>query len=263
MQDYLREIEGTLARKNERKSTLLYQLAKHNAEQERLLRLGVRSLPTNPHDVSDVKVVKYVLFKLKRDLADKIARLRDPQLLSIETHGELVVRSKNDEVNHLIARKNPWERRLAALTGKSYKMTSSKKLYFGCAKELPEAQADMDKGESGHTEDALDESDSDSDSESSDTQSSEGLSSYSNNTYLKQLASSESEIFLSEVEKKAELSLRVEYEQNNGGMSLKRGREDNSVYFVDVDLPSEDDFRRGLLDAKREMLQKRLQALKK
>ncbi|RNF08702.1 pre-mRNA-splicing factor ISY1 [Trypanosoma rangeli] len=263
MQDYLREIEGTLARKKERKSTLLYQLSKHNAEQERLLRLGVRSLPTNPHDVSDVKVVKYVLFKLNRDLADKIARLRDPQLLSIETHGEVVVRSKNDEVNHLIARKNPWERRLAALTGKGHKMTSSRKLYFGCAKELPEAQVDMDKGVNGYTVDALDEPESESESESSDSQSSQGLSSYSSNAYLKQLASCESEIFLSEVEKKAELRLRLDYEENNGGMCLKRGREGNSVYFVDVDLPSEDEFRRGLLDAKREMLQKRLQALKK
>ncbi|RNE96996.1 pre-mRNA-splicing factor ISY1 [Trypanosoma conorhini] len=259
MQDYLREIEGTLARKNERKSTLLYKLVKDNAEQERLLRLGVRSLPTNPLDATDVKVVKYVLFKLKRDIADKIARLRDPQLLSIETHGEVVIRAKNDEINHLIAKKNPWEGRLAALSGKSYKMVSSNKLYFGCAKELPEAQAEMRKSETENTDDVLNESES----VSSDSQSSEDLSSYFNDVYFEQLAASDSEESLCRIERNKELSLRLEDEHNSEGVSLKRDREGNSVYVVDVNLPPEDEFRRRLLDAKREVLQKRLEALRK
>ncbi|EAN96058.1 hypothetical protein C3747_15g48 [Trypanosoma cruzi] len=259
MQDYLREIEGTLARTNERKSTLLYRLAKRNAEEERLARLGVRSIPTNPLDVMDTRVVKYVLFKLKRDIGDMIARMRNPQLLSIETHGEVVIRAKNDEINHLIAKKNSWERRLVALTGEEYKVASSRKLYFGCAKELPEAQVEMSTAEEVLTGDALDVSEP----ESLGSQSSEGIASYFKSSYLEQLAASESDDLLCRIEKAAEHSLRLEHGKNNGNLFLKRFNEENSLYVVDVDLLPEEEYRRRILDAKRELLKKRLGTLKK
>ncbi|KAF5216375.1 hypothetical protein ECC02_010873 [Trypanosoma cruzi] len=244
------------------KGTLLYRLAKRNAEEERLARLGVRIIPTNPLDVLDTRVVKYALFKLKRDIGDKIARMRNPQLLSIETHGEVVIRAKNDEINHLIAKKkkkNSWERRLVALTGEEYKVASSKKLYFGCAKELPEAQVEMSTAEEVLTGDALDVSEP----ESLGSQSSEGMASYFKSSYLEQLAASESDDLLCGIEKTAEHSLRLELGKNNGNLCLKRFHEENSLYVVDVDLLPEEEYRRRILDAKGELLKKRLGTLKK
>ncbi|KAG5486142.1 hypothetical protein LSCM1_07257 [Leishmania martiniquensis] len=139
MQDRLREIEGTLARTKERKNTILYKLAKRRQEEERLAKLGVDRLPTNPSEVDDEKVIKYVLFRLKQEIGDKSAQLRDPKLLSIDKDGEAVIRAKNDEVNKLLSRKHQWEARLAFVADEPGAPRSRKKIFFGCAKELPEA----------------------------------------------------------------------------------------------------------------------------
>ncbi|ORC85153.1 pre-mRNA-splicing factor ISY1 [Trypanosoma theileri] len=260
MQDYLREIEGTLSRTNERKGTLLYKLAKRKAEEERLSRLGVSSIPSNPLEVTDVNVVKYALFRLKQEIGDKIAQMRNTQLLSIETHGEVVIRAKNDDINNIITKKNLWEKRLAFLSGKDYKMPHSKKIYFGCAKGLVEAQKATTQNSKEVTEDNLDELESNS--ISSEFSGDEGPQ--SSNEYLERLAAFDSEGSLRDVEMAAERKLRLEFAQEDGGAPFKRARNDDTDdYIVDIQLPSEEEFHRKIIDAKKEMLQKRLESLKR
>ncbi|KAH9599930.1 Pre-mRNA-splicing factor Isy1 [Trypanosoma melophagium] len=260
MQDYLREIEGTLSRTNERKNTLLYKLAKRKAEEERLSRLGVSGIPSNPLEVTDVKVAKYALFRLKQEIGDKIAKMRNAQLLSIETHGEVVIRAKNDDINHLISKKNLWEKRLALLTGKDYKMPHSKKIYFGCAKGLVEAQKTTIQNDIEVTEDNIDEIKSNS--VYSDFSGDEGPQ--SSNEYLERLSAHDSETRLRDVEMAAERKLRLEFAHEDSSAPLKRAREgDTNNYIVDVDLPSEEEFHRKLIDAKKEMLRRRIEYLKK
>ncbi|KEG07736.1 pre-mRNA-splicing factor ISY1 [Trypanosoma grayi] len=259
MQDHLREIEGTLARKNERQSTLLYKLAKRKAEEERLSRLGVRSIPSNPLDVTDVKVVKYALFKLKQEIGDKIAKIRNSELLSIESQGEVVIRAKNDDINHLISRRNLWERRMATLSGQSYKAPPSRKLYFGCAKGLPEARKGIAQDDHGHEDDVMEEVES----ESVDSHISEDVPSHPSSTYLKQLMAHNLEDLLRSAEMAAERRLRSELGEEHVGTAEKRSREENTDYNVDVELPPEEGFRRKIFDKRKDMLQTRLKSLKK
>ncbi|KPA73236.1 hypothetical protein ABB37_10055 [Leptomonas pyrrhocoris] len=270
MQDRLREIEGTLARTKERKNTILYKLSKRKQEEERLALLGVQKLPTNPHEVDDVKVVKYVLFRLKQEIGDKTAQLRDPKLHSIDKDGEAVIRAKNDEVNKLVSRRNQWEARLATLTGVPVPPFARRKNFFGCAKELPEAEASRKRSRDAQESAAKDSSMLSSSSEDEDedvlqAQHQEEDVATQDANYLDRanwLGSTLADNELVREEKEAEARMRERLDLSCGptGSSafvrsyLKAGK---------VVLPSEEHFKGLLINKRKEMLQARLTALRK
>ncbi|AAZ12960.1 hypothetical protein, conserved [Trypanosoma brucei brucei TREU927] len=260
MQDYLREIEGRLARKRERQNTVLYRLAKRKADEKRLSSLGIRSLPSSPLETADVNVVKFVIFKTKQEIGDKVARLRNPELVSIETHGEVVVRAKNDEVNQLISKKNLWERRLATLNGETHRRAAPRKIYFGCAAGLPEAKRDDAKEVVAHVENEEDgwESGSHASSNSDDDDDDAPKPS---TLYREELASRGSEDLLRCIETEAERNLRSVYSHGSES-SPGRSQMAEETFIVDVVLPTEEEFRIKHLERRKQAIQKRLDALK-
>eukprot|EP00796_Vickermania_ingenoplastis_P002587 gene2587-1606_t len=140
MEEQLKEIEGTLARTKERKNTILYKHARKAEQEQRLAKLQLREIPTNPATVNDVQIIKYILYQLNRQLGEKKAFIKDSSKISIENDGEAHVRAINDEINKLIRRKFDWERRMAQVSGKEEtRLGPKRKLFFGCAKGLPEA----------------------------------------------------------------------------------------------------------------------------
>ncbi|KAG8348316.1 putative Isy1 like splicing family [Trypanosoma vivax] len=257
MQDYLREIEGTLARKSERQSTLLYKLAKRKAEEKRLSRLGLRYIPSNPLEVTDVKVIKFVLFKIKQELGNAIAMLRDPSVLSIECHGEIAVRAKNDEANQLISKKKMWERRLAVINGQKYPGQRCQKLFFGCAAGLPEAQQKTQKLETPTENEVVNDWESDSHCSIS---SEEEATVKPSDLYISQLTVQTSENALRAEEMESERKLRMEYFHGKCEESMKRPREEAN-FVVDVVLPSEEELRKKLFDTKKQRLMERIKTL--
>nr|CCC91969.1 conserved hypothetical protein [Trypanosoma congolense IL3000] len=257
MQDYLREIEGKLARKTERQDTLLYRLAKRKADEVRLAKLGIRCIPSNPLETTDVNVAKYVIFKLKQEIGDKVARLRNANLLSIETHGEVTVRAKNDEVNHLISKKDLWERRLATLKGECHRGKRPQKIYFGSASYLPEAR----KKGCGTTDHTSDDGDGYVSSNSQVSSCSEDIPQKPSDLYLGQVTSRSSEESLRSIEAGAEQRLRLKhfYSEEN---SLKHTREEGTAFIVNIVLPEEINFRRLLVERKKRAFQERINALR-
>lgn len=260
MQDRLKEIEGTLARTKERKNTILYKLAKRRQEEERLALLGVQRLPTNPYEVDDVKLVKYILFKLKQEIGDKTAHLRDSNLLSIDRDGEAIVRVRNDEINKLLVRKTKWEARLATLEGKEPHYPVSRKHFFGCAKDLPEAKKGS-KREREHEG---------GNSEPDDGTSSSGSESIPNEEYMhgreyqfsiEWLGCADADKTLLPAERAAEQKSR---KQNCGRPS--QSTETNLIlsYCTDgkICIPSEDEVKKSLLENRKRDLQQRLSSLR-
>lgn len=140
MEEQYKLIEGTLARTSERKGTILYKQAKKRDEEKRLLQLGIRSLPTVPSEVDDVKVIKYVLFQLNKEIGELKGLLTNHSRMNLEKDGEAHVRAVNDKLNKLLRRKADWDRRICEIDGKKTSFFFPKrKQFFGCAKELPEA----------------------------------------------------------------------------------------------------------------------------
>ncbi|KAK7194450.1 Isy1-like splicing family [Novymonas esmeraldas] len=273
MQDRLREIEGTLARAKERKNTILYKLSKRRQEEERLASLGVERLPTNPHDVDDVKVIKYVLFRLKQEIGDKTAQLRDPKLLSIDKDGEAVVRAKNDEVNKLLSRKAQWEARLSYLADESAAPRSRRKVFFGCAKELPEAittrKRQRGEGEpravQAEAASSADEvSDADDEHGSAAEQAETELANTRDQDYIERvqwLGSSAADAELLRFEREAEAKMRPKADPaaaRAGSSSLILS------YWKDgkLTIPDEEHFKKQLVDGRKKALQERLSALR-
>lgn len=269
MQDRLREIEGTLARTKERKNTILYKLSKRKQEEERLAQLGVQKLPTNPHEVDDEKVVKYVLFRLKQEIGDKTAHLRDPKLHSIDKDGEAVIRAKNDEVNKLVSRRNAWEARLATLNGGSTPLQTRKKLFFGCAKELPEAESVRKRPRDSPEN----RSDKKGEQESSDEEEAAFLEAQNDKDdlatqdidYLERvrwLGSNLADDELLREEREAESKLREKLHLSTTAtpspLFVRSYSKDGKVC-----IPSEEHFKGLLINTRKEMLQERLRALRK
>ncbi|KAG5510864.1 hypothetical protein JKF63_06365 [Porcisia hertigi] len=266
MQDRLREIEGTLARTKERKNTILYKLSKRRQEEERLAKLGVERLPTNPNDVDDEKIVKYVLFRLKQEIGDKTAQLRDQKLLSIDKDGEAVIRAKNDEVNKLLSRRFLWEKRLALLTDQPITASSRKKIFFGCAKELPEALSTRkrqraESGEHGGDEEAANSTEEDEvviDSSELEEPPTGSLNYFEK---IKWLGTSEADAELVRFEREAEAKMRakgdhVTMRSGTGALVLS--------YLKDGKLmvPDEEFFKSELVNNRKKALQERLNMLR-
>jgi pre-mRNA-splicing factor ISY1 len=269
MQDRLREIEGTLARTKERRNTILYKLAKRKQEEERLASLGVQKLPSNPHEVADVKVVKYVLFRLKQEIGDKTARLRDPKLHSIEKDGEAVVRAKNDEINKLISRRNQWETRLATLLGETIPVFKRGKSFFGCAKELPEAETSHKRSREQQDNVGIEESSrtnsSEEDNEVPETSTQHDDVATQDSNYLEKvewLASSKADDELMREEKGAEAKTREMHDlkgEPTGSSLFVRSYFKNGA----ITVPSEEYFKNTLIRKRKELLQERLKAMRK
>lgn len=161
MEEHLREIEGTLARTSERKSTILYQEAKRRSEALQLQRLNITSLPTVPSEVTDVRVIRLILYRLNQQIGDQRARLHSSKV-SIEKDGEGFVRALNDSVNQLIQQARRWNHQMAVLRGEPDEGSQrrQKKVYFGCARQLPEAPVVKEKkGEAKSPTEADDEVD--------------------------------------------------------------------------------------------------------
>ncbi|CBZ23614.1 conserved hypothetical protein [Leishmania mexicana MHOM/GT/2001/U1103] len=266
MQDRLREIEGTLARTKERKNTILYKLSKRRQEEERLAKLGVQRLPTNPSEVDDEKVINYVLFRLKQEIGDKTAQLRDQTLLSIERDGEAVIRAKNDEVNKLLSRKYQWEARLSFLAGEPIAPRSRKKIFFGCAKELPEASPVRKRQRVEGTQEAGEDevADSSEDDELVPDEPETEQPATRDHDYLervKWLGSSAADMDLVRLEREAEAKMRAKGDtivSRAGASALilsycKEGK---------VMIPGEEHFKQQLVNNRKKVLQERLNALR-
>lgn len=268
MQDRLREIEGTLARTKERKNTILYKLSKRKKEEERLASLGVQKLPTNPHEVDDVKVVKYVLFRLKREIGDKTAQLRDPKLHSIDKDGEAVIRAKNDEVNKLISRQNQWIARLAFLSNDSMPSFKRQKHFFGCAKELPEAEVSRKRPrdtQASSTANSAAVTSSSDDEEAQDQLMPEEDVVTQDSNYLERvhwLCSSAADDELLREEKEAEARMREKL-GTGGGSAGSPVFVRSYVQNGKLDIPTEEEFKNRLITKKKEALQERLKVLRR
>ncbi|CAJ1017170.1 Isy1-like splicing family, putative [Leishmania lindenbergi] len=266
MQDRLREIEGTLARSKERKNTILYKLSKRRQEEERLAKLGVERLPTNPREVDDEKVIKYVLFRLKQEIGDKTAQLRDPKLLSIDKDGEGVIRAKNDEVNKLLSRKCQWEARLSFLAGEPTLPRLRKKTFFGCAKELPEALVTRKRqrveGEQEVGENEVANS-SDEDELIADQAETEQPATRDQD-YLEGVAwlgTSAADLELARFERESEAKMRTK-----GNVTAPRPGTSDLILSYCKDgklmIPDEEHFKRKLVNNRKKALQERLTALR-
>ncbi|CAG9568934.1 Isy1-like_splicing_family_-_putative [Leishmania major strain Friedlin] len=266
MQDRLREIEGTLARTKERKNTILYKLSKRRQEEERLARLGVERLPTNPSEVDDEKIIKYVLFRLKQEIGDKTAQLRDQKLLSIDRDGEAVIRAKNDEVNKLLSRKYQWEARLSFLAGEPIAPRPRKKIFFGCAKELPEASVVQKRQRvEGMQEAGEDEvADSSEEDELVPDQLEAEQPATQDHDYLervKWLGSSAADLDLIRFEREAEAKMRAKGDSivsraGSGALILSYCKEGKAM------IPDEEHFKQQLVNNRKKALQERLNALR-
>lgn len=273
MQDRLREIEGTLARTKERKNTILYKLSKRKKEEERLARIGVEKLPTNPHDVEDVSVVKYALFRLKQEIGDKAAHLRDSKLHSVDKDGEAVIRAKNDEINKLVSRRNQWEARLAKLSGSPLPVAKRRKLFFGCAKDLPEAEAvrkrprDAAEGspENQQEDESSDEEEEREEEEPLLVQNEEDDVASQDAHYLERvswLGSTLADDDLLREEREAEAKLREKTTTSSNAASYPSFVRSYCVNGT-VTIPSEAQFKELLISKRKEALQERLKALRK
>lgn len=290
MQEQLKEIEGTLARSSQRRNTILYKLAKQRSEAARLQSLGIKRLPTNPLQVNDTKVVRHVLFTLKQEIGDKIAKLRDRNLCSVRQNGEALVRERNDEVNKLLAKQYQWELRLATLTQRPCVQKLMRKLYFGCAKELPEARSKAasegradDDGISPSTdvqeyirEDDIDvhmTEDVDAELNEDQDQSSE-LHIVSNDndadryrSAIAYLASRECDTTLLATERECEHAHRAQY---NKSLAERRNIPNEDLKYITsyirdgkVQLPDEDTYLSNIVNRRRDMLKERLAQLKR
>ncbi|CCW64513.1 unnamed protein product [Phytomonas sp. EM1] len=266
MQDHLREIEGTLARTSERKNTILYKLAKRRAEEERLAQLGINKIPPSPHNVKDIGVIKFVLHRLKQEIGDKIARIRNSSLISIEKDGEAVVRARNDEINKLIVQKDQWENRLAFLKNGDWVNSTSIKAFFGCAKNLPEAADFHTKRERPVEEDNTAYSSPRSHSSGSTPDEPEPLESTIKGTYLDSvvwLLSPELEQKVLQLEKESEIKNRPESNATGRGAEPRKLGESRYVSsFHNFELPEEKEFERMAVEKRKLGLKKRLESLK-
>jgi hypothetical protein len=151
MQEYLAELSGTLARKQQRKNTVLSQIHKQALLDKRASTYGFAIRPHNPAEVSDPKAAKHFLNEVRSELGHKISRINNPMLCSLDRDGEIAVRQHNDEIHRLLISRNRWLVRCAEvgvdlspdeqqLVDRDRSGARLRKSFFGCAKELPEAQ---------------------------------------------------------------------------------------------------------------------------
>lgn len=149
MEEQYKIIEGTLARTKERKDTILFRQAKKADYEDRLAKLGIREIPTDPLKVSDAKVVKYVLFKVKQQLGEKKVLINDEEKMNIAKVGEAQLRAANNSINKLARKQREWEWRLNELLGKPHSEDISPipHIFFGCARSLPEASKQGNEGD--------------------------------------------------------------------------------------------------------------------
>jgi hypothetical protein len=150
MQEYLAELSGTLARKQQRKNTVLSHIHKQAQLDRRAATYGFAIRPSNPADVSDPKAAKHFLNEVRSEIGHKVARINNPLLCSLDRDGEIAVRQLNDEIHRLLISRNRWLMRCAdvgvELTNEERTIVTDeqngvrlRKTFFGCSKELPEA----------------------------------------------------------------------------------------------------------------------------
>jgi hypothetical protein len=150
MQEVYQESAGLLARAAQRKETILYKMFLERRRQKQAEKYeGFVVRPRNLQQVKLSSTTKHFLHEISDELGNKIARICNPNLISIEKDGEIVVRQLNEEINALRREKRLWERHhlalvtketgqaVSAVTDKDYKL---EKYYFGCARELPEGR---------------------------------------------------------------------------------------------------------------------------
>ncbi|CUG61771.1 Hypothetical protein, putative, partial [Bodo saltans] len=151
MQEYLAELSGTLARKQQRKKTVLSQIHKQALLDKRASIYGFAIRPHNPAEVSDPKAAKHFLNEVRSELGHKISRINNPMLCSVDRDGEIAIRQNNDEIHRLMISRNRWLVRCAEvgvdltpeeqlIVDKDRSGIRLRKAFFGCAKDLPEAQ---------------------------------------------------------------------------------------------------------------------------
>lgn len=271
MQDNLKEIKGTLARTSERKNTILYKHAKREREEKLLERLGVSKLPTNPAEVSDPNVVKHVLFEIKKDIGVKTAKLRNPTFFSLEKDGEKIIRQKNEEINSLIAKKLQWEKRLAFLNNESFtNVARRKKFFFGCAKQLPEAEG-AEKGSQNSQDDEEEESGSDNSSQEEE-KSEEIHNAFSTSAQyaerIEKLFSQDLDNQLMNIEKCQEQKEREKKKAEVINRKLAPQEENSGLILSfwsgnQLNLPDEDKYKAEIMDAKKKALREKIAATRK
>lgn len=158
MEEQFKLIEGTLARTKERKNTILYQQAKRAEEKNRLAKLGITEIPTDPSKVNDINVIKFALFKIKQQLGEKKVLINNEDKMNISKVGEAQLRAANNSINKLVRKQYEWEKRMDELLGKEatedYSFPSF--IFFGCARSLPEAKKVEGKN-NGRSSNALEE----------------------------------------------------------------------------------------------------------
>lgn len=274
MEEQLKEIEGTLARTKERKSTLLYKHSRKQSEEERLAKLGVRSIPTIPSKVDDVRVAKYALFQINRELGEKKALITNSSRLSIEKDGEAHVRAVNNEINKLLRQKSDWIHQINKILGKKIEEEPYKrKKFFGCAQDLPEAVESRQQKKGTREENARMDGYSPEEDLSDDEDSEEGneqigfenLETFSN-TYLSMVSNMREdkmeEILLS-AERAIESTSRADVKERPA--SRVRYDPDFIVDFLnsEKDFPSEDHFKQLLTQKRKNIVLAKLQQLKR
>lgn len=151
MQEYLGELSGMLARKQQRKNTVLSLIHQQALLDQRASTYGFSIRPHNPAQVSDPKAVKHFLNEVRGEIGHKISRINNPMLCSMDRDGETVVRQHNDDIHRLLIARNRWLVRCAevgveltsdeqSIVDKDRARVRLRKTFFGCANELPEAR---------------------------------------------------------------------------------------------------------------------------
>lgn len=274
MQERLQEIEGTLARTKQRKNTILYKLAKRREEEEKLARLGLRKLPENPNTVIDLDVVKHVLFSIKQELGDKLAKIRSKSFVDLERDGEALVREKNDEINQLILKRNQWEARKSFLRGGSAVPAPAQKLFFGCARNLPEASSHGKRSRSNDSdgddeESAAADSSDGSDSDTASDNSTSFTIADPGDQYLewiRSIGSRETDQALLSTEREAERTMRLTSAPLSRNVQPQvlstTSFKDTFIIGGKLELPSEDEFKAMEVEKRRRALRDRVAKMK-
>ena len=161
MQEVYAEIRGTLARTADKKNTTLYKLHRQRVRQDRAEKFGFAERPKYPSECTTVGGAKHFLNDIADEIGHKIARLSNSSLHSIERDGEKI-RALNKEIYVLMRQKEKWAQRVQQLMaveasnrgGRANDVQPSQPqsrervpfAFFGCAKHLPEAIEEIERG---------------------------------------------------------------------------------------------------------------------
>ena len=129
----MQEIRGTMARTSQKRQAMLNTYLRNKQAKERV----IAARPSNPADCKDKALAQRFLHDINREISHRMSKI-----VQMDTFDESAVRKENDEINKLLREKAKWSRRFSALGGqiesKSFQ-APGKQLFFGVAKQLPEA----------------------------------------------------------------------------------------------------------------------------